>query len=194
MDLLIPDKFKSVDINKPQWLILESLCAVSPIPGLSVSRNGSCDRVSVIESVDNTLTFWYTRDIVGKGRSSVLDLFGLVGLGSLNVLNHTVFLTEGVSDFITMKLCFPSHNVLGFTSLGGSIKATKIILSLFDTIIVCSDNDMRSGRNTGVLNAIRLRKFYQSYNKDVVVVLPKYGCKDMTEQFLEDLRVQRAFC
>lgn len=190
MDLDVSRLRPTISVRSPQWSILADLCMQHPIKGLQVgdiARNGTVD---VVERIGNYTTLWFSRHLFGPTRTMYIDRFGAVGVSSLDVRDSRVILTEGVSDFITMKLLYPDRNVLGFTTLGGNRYATKIVLSLFDDITVCSDNDMgSSARNTGITNAYRLRLQYERYGRRVRIVLPESGCKDMTDQFLSELRL-----
>lgn len=190
MDFDVSRLRPSISVQSPQWSILADLCTRYPIRGIEVgdmARNGTID---VVERIGSYTTLWFSRHLFGPMRSMYIDRFGAVGVASLNVRDSRVILTEGVSDFITMKLLYPDRNVLGFTTLGGNRYATKIVLSLFDDITICSDNDMQSAeRNTGITNAYRLRTQYERYGRRVHIVLPESGCKDMTEQFLSELRL-----
>ena len=89
-----------------------------------------------------------------------------------------------MSDYFTAKLLCPDRNVLGITTLGGSTNAKKIILSLFDSVLICADNDA-----TGMLNATKWKRFLTSYNKSASVFLPPQGKKDITDAFVFNLKL-----
>lgn len=129
--------------------------------------------------------FSLRRDVISLRRYTDKDEYGLLGLSLINPQSRTCAITEGVSDYITLKLLKPNSNVLGVTTLGGSSIARKILISLFDNIIIIADND-----ETGLKNASKWRKFLVSYGKKVKLwrtTNPRF--KDITDQFLFNLRI-----
>ena len=80
------------------------------------------------------------------------------------------------------------NNVLGLTTLTGSKKAKYLISTLFDEFIIFSDNDFNSVNNTGLLNAQKMAEYLRSEGKKVKIELPSPGNKDMTDQFMEELK------
>lgn len=132
--------------------------------------------------------FHIYRNKMTRGRTSERDNLGCIGMASVNLKDDRVYLTEGVSDFLTMKLTHPNYNVIGFTTLGGNAKAKLLITSLFDNICIVSDNDIGKGVNTGLTNSTRMKRYFESYGKHVNIQLPDSGYKDITEQFMGDLR------
>lgn len=183
----------SVDLNDPQWLLLDNLFnALKPkykwCESFRVGRFIKSDAVEVVENVGSTSIFWYQRNIVGSRRITTIDRYGLIGLSTLNLKNRTICVTEGVSDFLTMKMCYPQYNVLGFTTLGGNIKSTKILLSLADHLVFICDNDMLKDKNTGLSNGLSLKTFYEGKGKKVTLLLPNAPNKDITQQIISQLK------
>lgn len=176
-----------------QWLKLLELWG-GIRGGVEVRENFITDNlaVDVLEHLPcasgDRISFWYTRDVGGRGKNTSVDYFGLVGLSLLNLSDRRVIITEGVSDYLSAKLCYPTFNVLGFTSLGGNSKATCIVLSLFDEIYYFADNDMdKHGFNTGLRAGGNVLNFYMRHGKRVHVLTPNLPYKDTTQQFLADL-------
>lgn len=200
--------FQHLNINiKPStrpWDNLFQLVQNNRIPGiqLSVSYFNAVPHWTISEvlpvfpsdsnmaQTESALQFILHRNQATAQRITESDSLGLVGFSSLNLKDTRVYLTEGVSDFLTMKLLHPNMNVLGLTTLSGSVKAKKVLCSLFDSFCIISDNDNSATHhaevsvNTGVSNAIRLRKFLLSHGKQVKIKLPSTGFKDITEEFL----------
>lgn len=163
--------------------------------GVEVSPDYTSDQVAVrvIErlpssSGDPRVSFWYSRDVLGRRKYNVADYFGLVGLSLLDRGCRSVIITEGVSDFLSAHMAFPGHNVLGFTTLGGSRAAVSIVSRLFDDIVYICDNDYRSEVNTGVRAALRMQSFFEQLGKRFRVELPPDCAGDFTEWYLSVLR------
>lgn len=178
--------------ESPQWFILESLVgglqSLGRFPNsIKLSRPFDEASVDVIERIGDKVVFWYQRNAFSSRRSTSIDRYGLIGLSDVNLQNRRAIITEGVSDFITVKSLYPKSNVLGFTTLGGNIKSAKIILSLFDSIAFVCDNDFTKERNTGLTNGFSLKTFYESYGKKVYLYMPDFPFKDITEQFLKEV-------
>ena len=183
----------SIDWNLPQWVILDQMFSLVKDSQLwtssfRIGRFERQDAVSLVESIKGTPVFWFERDVVGPRRYTSIDYYGLVGLSSFNLNSRTAILTEGVSDFLTMKMCYPKDNILGFTTLGGNIKSTKILLTLADKLIFIGDNDSGKQRNTGVLNVMHLKELYESYGKEVHLGVPESPYKDVTEKVFDTLK------
>ena len=156
---------EQIDWSEPQWLILERLYnLVKPTQSwtgkVEVGRPLRDDAVDVVERIGKNVLFWYQREVFGPRRSTSIDRYGLIGLSALNLQSRQIVLTEGVSDFLSFKMCYPDLNVLGFTTLGGNLKSTKILLTLLDELILISDNDFGKEKNTGLINAMELKTYY----------------------------------
>lgn len=178
------------ELPDKEWDVLKELVHQNPIPGIVF-----CDCIDKLqwhwdlEEQLGELRFKMLRNKYTKQRCTVEDMCGCIGFSSLNLNDKRLYLTEGVSDFITVKLTHPGYNVLGFTTLGGSYKARAIVVSLFDNIVIVADNDSTKVVNTGLRNADKLYKFLSSYGKKVKIVLPEPPHKDITDQFIFDLKV-----
>ena len=147
------------DVNQPHWHIKEQL---------------------------GDYKFDFIRTMSGK-KLTFSDDLGLVGLSSIDLNYSHCYLTEGVSDFIAVKIMSTQKNVLGLTKLSGSSEARKILVALFDLFTIFGDNDLSvEGKqvNTGVTNMSRLSKFLREHNKKVRIIIPAGGHKDMAEVFV----------
>lgn len=149
-------------------------------------RDGICWRIK--ESVADG-NFLMQRSCITKQRNTIEDTYGLLGLSLIDPKDDSVILTEGVSDFFTAKFLEPTRNVLGVTTLSGSVTAKKLILSLFNKILICSDNDALAERNTGITNSAAMRKFYSNYLKSVTIFTPQPGFKDITDNLIFNLKI-----
>ena len=182
-----------IDWSEPQWLILERLYnLVKPMQSwtgkVEVGRPLRDDAVDVVERIGKNVLFWYQREVFGPRRSTSIDRYGLIGLSALNLRSRQIVLTEGVSDFLSFKMCYPDLNVLGFTTLGGNLKSTKILLTLSDELILISDNDFGKEKNTGLINVMELKTYYESKGKKVSVLFPSAPHKDITQQIMFELK------
>lgn len=111
---------------------------------------------------------------------------GLLGLSLINPKDTNVILTEGVSDYFSMKINCPNTNVLGLTNLGGSDRARTILVNLFDKFIYCCDND-EAGRQ----GAYKLKSYLEGYGKKVKIWTPPVGCKDVTDCFVRNIKLSK---
>lgn len=182
-----------IDWSEPQWLILERLYnLVKPTQSwtgkVEVGRPLRDDAVDVVERIGKNVLFWYQREVFGPRRSTSIDRYGLIGLSALNLRSRQIVLTEGVSDFLSFKMCYPDLNVLGFTTLGGNLKSTKILLTISDELILISDNDFGKEKNTGLINVMELKTYYESKGKKVSVLFPSAPHKDITQQIMFELK------
>ena len=64
------------------------------------------------------------------------------------------------------------------------MNAKKILISLFDSFLVCADAD-NSGRSV----SFGWKKLLESYNKSVTIFTPPVGSKDITESFVLNLKL-----
>ena len=124
-------------------------------------------------------------------RITIKDDCGMIGFSSVNLEDRSCILVEGVSDFITMKLAFPTRNIIGMTTLSGNNFAKTFVSSMFDNITIMSDNDFSSARNTGILASQRMREYYTSLGKQVRVELPDVSYKDITDQFIHEYKYSK---
>lgn len=202
--LVLPAGFRLGDF---QWVKLHALWG-GVRGGVEVRWNHVRDNmaVDVIERLPSScvlpggvpagdrVSFWYVREVVGSFKFLHVDYFGLVGLSRLNLDDRTVIITEGVSDYLSASLAFPARNVLGFLSPGGSRRALRVVLSLFDDVTYCCDNDCgsSSGVNTGQRIGARVVHFFKRHGKSVRLWSPSYPHKDLTDEFMASLvRVSR---
>lgn len=137
------------------------------------------------EYIDGVHSFTMERDRFTNQRNTILDEFGLLGLSTIDLNQKSVILTEGVSDFFSVKLLLPYRNVLGVTTLGGSKNAKALLVNLFDSFLICTDND-----STGLKNASNWKHFLEGYNKQVNIFSPPTG-KDITDTFVFNLKLNQ---
>lgn len=187
----LPDGFRHKDF---QWNKLHQLWG-GVRGGITVDSDYTRPSLAyrVIERLPSAggdqVSFWYSRDVGSRGKNTYIDRFGLVGLSLIDYNDRSVLITEGVSDYLSAKMIWPERNVLGFTTLGGSRKARKIICSLFDQITyICDDDNHKGVVNTGLRAGGRVVQFYRRYGKDVRLLLPSVGYNDLTEEFMSKLR------
>lgn len=175
------------DLNRPNWDILSDIndTSISFTSFLDVKK-GFAWRIT--ERMDSEVVFDLVRDKMKMNRYTNIDKYGLLGLSNINTHDRRVILTEGVSDYFTAKHLCPGNNVLGVTTLGGSKVARAILVNMFDEFIICSDNDSKAARNTGVTNSAKFRTFLENYNKKVYIFLPADSYKDISDNFIGLLR------
>lgn len=128
-------------------------------------------------------SFEMVRNQFTMNRNTLRNDLGLIGFSLIDPKDTKVIVTEGVSDYFTAKLLCPDSNVLGFTSLGGSSAAKAIVLSLFDKIVYCADND-----EAGLTAGMKVKAFLESYGKSVRIFTAPTPYKDITEALMGVLR------
>lgn len=179
-----PIEFKpTVPLTSHKWNILRDLWSQTGIQSLTFTFDpeGWC----IAEIIDNVTTFRLRRDPVTLNRYTDVDIFGLLGLSLLDLSNDTVFITEGVSDYISAKLCLPNENVLGVTQLGGSAFAKQILISLFTNIVIIADHDP-----AGMTAAIKWKSLFASHSiPSKVWQTSTSQFKDFTDEFLFNLKI-----
>lgn len=176
-----------VDLNRHNWDILSELYKGDiTFKSYLDPRKGFAWRIT--ETLDGETVFDLVRDKMTLNRYTDTDKYGLLGLSAINKTDRTVILTEGVSDYFTAKTLCPESNVLGVTTLTGSHTAKAILVNMFDTYIICTDNDTGKERNTGYTNSSRFREFLESYGKTVNIFLPSDGYKDISDNFIGKLK------
>lgn len=138
-----------------------------------VSQNGPVWHIS--ESCDS-FYFDMVRSVLDAQRLTNRNDLGCIGFSLINPQDKKVIITEGVSDYFTVKLLCPQSNVLGFTTLGGTSASKAIVVSLFDSITYCADND-----EAGLSAGMKVKAFFESYGKPVNVFTAPTPYKDVTE-------------
>jgi len=171
--------YGNLPLTYHHWEVLRSIWKSGSV---SFSNDGFYWKIQ--EVLDGETVFSMTRSLASLQRNTEQDKYGLLGVSLLNLQDKSVILTEGVSDYFTAKILCPDRNVLGVTTLGGSSSAKKILLSLFDSFLICSDSD-----STGIINSSKWKRLLNSYNKSVSVFLPPTGAKDITESFIFNLKL-----
>ena len=112
------------------------------------------------------------------GRATEVDLTGFIGLSSLTFKGE-LFLTEGVSDFITVKH-LTGCDTLGQTTLNLNVKQVAILREMNQPITLVVDND-----TTGLKEAYQKKFKLTSQGLSVKIVSPT-PYKDITESWMND--------
>lgn len=165
--------------TKRQWELLLKNFPLSQFPTITLSREllipGIRVRETLREASKETPILDYIRYFNGK-RSTDIDKLGFIGLTTLDLSSHTLYLTEGISDFLSLKSFYPHLNVLGKTKLNLSKLQLHFIKQLFTSVVIISDND-----TTGITKAFAHQtllhkqgvksQVYLSINKDITIDL-----------------------
>lgn len=162
--------------TQQQWSILHSLWKDNPT--LYTKPLHLIPGIEVFEQFNNDTLFQYKRHFNGK-RYTEVDLFGIVGTSLTNLQNKKLYLTEGVSDFLTVKALYPNRNVWGKTRLSLSTLQTHIIAQLFTEVVIIADND-----STGLKKASEIDQKLRSTSLQTKIYIPRY--KDITLQLLNE--------
>lgn len=186
--LVLPPSVEADLVRMSQWELLYQLVQANPLGSVTLVRDGN--QYILREIVSEEYEFCMYRYLDGS-RETIQDPLGVIGLSLVNPKNPTVRLTEGVSDYISAKLAYPDKNILGFTTLGGNKVAKTIVGSLFENFVIFADNDSGKEINTGVANSLKMKSWFESLGKRVRIELPVSGNKDLTQQFISDLRFSR---
>lgn len=158
--------------TQEQWTRLYELYKDSDFASLSLSLSDV--GVNVIEKYGSTVVYDYTRFFNGS-RNTSKDLTGMVGFSLIDFTKPSVILTEGISDFLTLKSFRNDLNVIGRTRLSLSQKQHFILTKYFSNFVVVMDNDL-----TGLKNGMNL----SSKLHNVKLLKPPYPYKDITEFLL----------
>lgn len=112
-------------------------------------------------------------------KSCKKDRLGLVGFSRIDLQDPTVIITEGVSDYLTVKACNPHLNVLGLLNLTGNSLAKTFLISCFKNFVYIADND-----NPGMSAAKTLKDFLLAnvLNSRFILIQPESGYKDIAQQ------------
>lgn len=181
-------KFQHVEVFPHNWDTLLHIFKKHPISGITFDK--VIDGISLYWRIGENLEefqFKMLRNCNTKQRLTIADDLGMVGFSSIDITDKKCILVEGVSDFITTKL-ITGKNVLGMTTLSGNKYSKEFIASVFDELLIIGDNDYKSERNTGLLNSQAMREFYTKLGKKVRVQIPDVGYKDITAQFINQLK------
>lgn len=124
-----------------------------------------------------TTLFDFTRSCITLNRRTNINLLGMLGLTALDFSNPSIIITEGVSDFFSIKLLNPTLNVLGITNLGGSTLVKQFLITYFSKIVIVADSD-----SAGVKTAISYQKFFSSHSIKSAIYIPSR--KDISQEIL----------
>lgn len=143
----------------------------------NVIQRGNEPMWNITESFNETLLFDFTRSVITLNRSTNTNLLGILGVTLLDFSNPTVIITEGVSDFFTIKLLLPSCNVLGITNLKGNSLVKRFLITYFTTIVVVTDSDY-----TGIQTSLYYQSLFSAHN--IRTKLYKPTRKDISQEVL----------
>lgn len=175
-DLLsTPVSFPKVQFST-NWNLLSKL----PQDFLSIREDGYRFK----ESINDKVVFSLRRDFVTNQRYTDIDVYSLVGLSKVNTYDTHAYITEGISDFLALKLLLPDKNVLGSTKLGGGTVARQIICSLFDSVTLIADND-----NAGQSGITKWTSFLKEFNIKCDIWFPPTGIKDLCDTFVFNYKI-----
>ena len=134
----------------------------------------------ISEIYKNRVVFSHLRSFNGDRSTEVQRSF--VGLTLLDRSKDTLYITEGLSDFIALKLLLPEENVIAHTDLSLSKYDTNFIIHLgFKTVCYLYDNDV-----AGLKAAAEIRtKLLQRQRVKLVSVYPGIGAKDTCDVYLK---------
>lgn len=158
---------------KKQWSLLKSEWHEAAYSSVLLE---STDTGWIIQELyKGEVKFEHLRNYDGSRNTTIEQ--SLIGVTMLDLKNPICYVTEGVSDFIALKLMLPGHNVLGHTHLNWCERDVKF-LSNFKTLCLISDND-----NSGMQAVLKARhKFPQG---KVTMTLPALATsKDVCDDFL----------
>lgn len=176
-------RFNPSLLNQHKWNILRTLWETTGNKSLTFTFEP--EGWFIRESIDTVPVFQLRRDCINLNRYTDLDTFGLLGLSLINLKDSSCIIVEGVSDYISAKLCMPDKNILGVTQLGGSHNAKQILVSMFDNIIICSDND-----TAGLNSAFKWKTLFDKFNIKSTIWQPSFKqFKDLTDEFLFNLKL-----
>lgn len=168
-------------LTLPYWEILSHLWDNFKTPTLTLSSTP--DEWIIQESLYTIPYFELHRNKLSMQRIESINVLGLLGTSLINPKDTSCMICEGVSDYMTLKLLFPSNNVLGVTQLGGSAKARQFILSMFDKVAIIGDND-----SSGARGIDKWRTAITSHGKRVKVLSVPRMFKDVSEWALDTMK------
>lgn len=131
----------------------------------------------ILEQYQEETLFSFTRSCITLDRKTETNLVGLLGITLIDFENPKCFITEGVSDFFTLKLLLPNCNVLGVTNLGASKFAKSVLVSIFKEIVVVADSD-----RAGLATANSYKELFESNGVKCKIYIPT--SKDVTREVL----------
>lgn len=123
------------------------------------------ERVEPTEQVPDGILFNFVRYFSDK-RLTNIDRLGFVGVSLTNLLDSRLFITEGVSDFLSLKAQYPRLNVWGKTKLNLSVLQLAVIKAHFKTVVIVTDND-----STGLAKGYDLIRRLKRARLDTELVL-----------------------
>lgn len=166
--------------TEQQWTLLSKLWSELPQfqDNLYIERLNLIPGFEVFECFNNDTLLQYKRHFNGK-RYTEVDKFGIIGVSLTDLSNKKLFLTEGISDFLTVKSLYPTRNVWGKTRLSLSRLQAHIISQLFTEVVIIADND-----STGLKKASEIDQKLRSLNLNTKIYIPRY--KDITLQLIHE--------
>jgi len=164
------------------WNLLTRLVKENPIEGFTCEflPNGTYDYNMPCYRTKEDCGEYHLEMLrsVNKDKRTIHDDLNLVGLKSLDLAKNRCYLTEGTSDFMSVKL-ITNENVLGITTLSGNSTTKRIIKALFDEYIIIGDND-----STGISNLMSLSRELKTAGKRSRILIPPAGYNDVSQWLL----------
>jgi hypothetical protein len=111
------------------------------------------------------------------------DKIGFIGMSTLDLTKDTLYITEGVSDFLTIKSQLSSLNVLGKTKLTLNRLQVQFIKDCFKRVVMVADND-----STGIKKAWQNRDMLIKAKVDCELCIPT--TKDITLDFFSGYNIK----
>jgi hypothetical protein len=165
-----------------QWDFITAIIG-GRYPSLTVAKE--LYGYSLIEQLEE-ISFEFVK--YNKGfKSTKYDQLGFVGFSLINLEDPTIVMTEGVSDYLSVKACNPHLNVIGLLNLAGNRLARTFLVSCFRNFVYIHDNDA-----PGIQAARRLESFLreQVSGAQVILIKPNLGYKDAAEQIFTDYKLR----
>lgn len=159
--------------TKQQWELLSKKFPSNIYPTLTLTRELLIPGIKVQETFDTTTIISYTRYFNGK-RITEVDRLGFIGITTLNLSDPVIYLTEGISDFLSLKSFYPNLNVLGKTKLNLSKLQVHFLKQLFTKAVIIADND-----TTGISKALSHQTLLHRQGLKSQVYLPVYKDKQL---------------
>ena len=171
-----PQEWKRLFPEGNTWTYMEYLCPrlESAFGSVTLEREEFDTWWCLRETINDEILFEMKRSRMTGERKESANVFGCIGLSQIDLSKRDVIITEGVSDYVMVKNIFKDDNVLGFTNLGGSALARTTVISLFDEVLIVSDNDSgHDGGNVGLRTARNLQSELKSHGLKAYVYIPE---------------------
>lgn len=163
---------------KEQWMWLTTLTIPSTV---TLAEDNLRQQVRLTEMYQDICIFDMWRRFNG-GRETIVDRLGFLGVSTTDLNKKTLFITEGVSDFITTKAFNMDLNVWGKTKLSMSELQLHVVKSLFRKVVVVADND-----TTGINKSFQTKEKLEHVGVQCSIFIPYH--KDVTQDYMKGRNV-----